>query len=174
MFFKKYKEKAAHKILKNGLPVTGNRQGEGNGKVSSLACVINLDEFDNTEVFKVLAQEMGIRQENFRVIGFTRQQDTNAYYGIPVFREEELGWKGEIRNGHYKELLEKPYDMLLSYYSKPNLLLGLATLQVRAAFKVGLTGEYEKGNDFILNVSPDRFPEFREELIKYLTILNKI
>ncbi|MGS2738282.1 DUF6913 domain-containing protein [Sinomicrobium sp. M5D2P17] len=174
MFFKKYKEKAAYKILKKGLPVTGGRQGNEGVKVSSLACVVNLDEFEDTGAFKVLARDIGVRQENFRIIGFTPRKDANAFYGIPVFHEEELGWKGEIRNGHYKELLEKPYDMLLSYYSRPNLLLGLATLQINAAFKVGLAGEYEKENDFIMNISPDRFPEFREELIKYLTILNKI
>ncbi|RNL82236.1 hypothetical protein ED312_17310 [Sinomicrobium pectinilyticum] len=174
MFFKKYKEKAAYKILKKGLSARSGGQGYGSAKVSSLACVVNLDEYGETETFKTLARDIGVRQENFRIIGFIPRKDANAFYGIPVLHEEELGWRGEIRNGDYKALLEKPYDMLLSYYSKPNLLLGLATHQIKAAFKVGLAGEYEKENDFIMNISPDRFPEFREELIKYLTILNKI
>ncbi|MBC9795331.1 DUF6913 domain-containing protein [Sinomicrobium weinanense] len=174
MFFKKYKEKAAYKILKKGLSSNSGERNAGNDKVSSLACVVNLDEFDDVEAFKELAMDIQVRQEHFRIIGYTGRKDANAYYGIPVFRQEDLGWKGEIRNDRYKQILDRPYDMLLSYYSQPQLLLGLATLQVRSAFKVGLTGEYEKGNDFILNTTPNRFPEFRTELIKYLTILNKI
>lgn len=174
MFFKKYKEKAAYKILKKGLSVRSDRQSTGDDKVSSLACLVNLDEFEDVEAFKGLAGAMNVRQEHFRIIGYTQRKDANAYYGIPVFRHEDLGWKGEIRNNRYKQLLDRPYDMLLSYYSQPELLLGLATLQVRSAFKVGLKGEYEKGNDFIMNIAPGKFREFKEELIKYLTILNKI
>lgn len=174
MFFKKYKEKAAHKILVRGLSANSGRHDAGSDKVSSLACVVNLDEFDDVEAFKELARDMQVRQENFRIIGYTDRKDANAYYGIPVFRDEDLGWKGVIRNDRYQQLLDKPYDMLISYYSRPGLLLGLATFQVNAAFKVGLKGEYEKGNDFIMNITPERFPEFRKELIKYLNILNKI
>lgn len=174
MFFDKYKEKSAHKILRKGSQAVTGRAGNGNSKVSSLACVVNLDEFEDVEAFSALAGDLGVKQEHFAMIGYTTRRDADAFRGIPVFTAEELGWKGKIRNDHYRQVSERPYDMLLSYYCTSAVLLGLATLGIRAGFKVGFAGMYERENDLIMNMSPERFPEFREELIKYLTILNKI
>ena len=44
----------------------------------------------------------------------------------------------------------------------------------KANFKVGLSNNDERLHDLILDIDPNKFDVFRNEFVKYLTILKKI
>ncbi|RAV30138.1 DUF6913 domain-containing protein [Sinomicrobium soli] len=175
MFFKKYKEKAAYKILKKKLAYPTGPKGTSEAKrISSVACLVNLDEFDDVEALRGLSHSLEVDPEHFHILGFSGKNNAYESPGIPVMRKTDLGWKGKIRHEGYSGMKDRHYDLLLNYYSVASPVLALASTGIGSSFRAGLAGVYEKMNDLIINVSPENFPEFKRELVKYLTILNKI
>ena len=45
---------------------------------------------------------------------------------------------------------------------------------LKANFKIGLSNTDQRLYDLIIDVKPDQFGVFKEELKKYLTVLNKL
>ncbi len=174
MLLKKIKVIAVKKALKNALAEYGLNRSTSNGKVNSFACIINIDEFNHIEVFYELAKEMGLRQDQFKIIGFSVLESDNSHHTIPVFYSKDLGWGGKIENTDINELLNKEYDLLLNYFENTPLVLSLVSVYAKAAFKVGLTPKNQLYNNMVIDVKTNEFLKFKQEFLKYLSILNKI
>ena len=174
MFIKKLKQAAAKKVLENSLKNQDLLTENDKNKISSFACILNVDEFNHTEVFYELAKELGLRQDQFKMIGFTASDIQKANFSVPVFSPDDLGWNGKIENGDIREFLDKEYDLLLNYYEEAPLILSLASVYTKAKFRVGLKEKNEKYNNMILGVAAKEFLKFKPELLKYLSILKKI
>ncbi|MEJ1222160.1 DUF6913 domain-containing protein [Sediminicola sp. 1XM1-17] len=169
----KFKHKSGRKFLKKELGRTIARSDRKKG-ISSIGCIVNLDQFDDTNVFYDLVHEFSLEPNAVHVIGYREERDKNSPYTTPVFSDRDLGWGGVIENAYAKEFLNREYDLLINYYSKDKLLLQLMTLQTKTRLNVGF-GEVDKNlNDLILNISIKDFDIFKKELRKYLFILNEI
>lgn len=175
MLLKKLKLVSAEKALKKALLShdlflnTDNKT-----KIKSFACILNIDEFNHMEVFYELAKEIGLRQDQFKIIAFSASNTDNTNYSIPVFNADQLGWNGKIENGDINEFLSKEYDLLLNYYENPSLILSLVSVYTKAKFRVGLQPKNEAYNNMVIEVKATEFLKFKPELLKYLSILNKI
>ena len=90
------------------------------------------------------------------------------------FYPENFGWKGKIEGADLVDFVNEPFDALISYYRQDNLELNMATLKSKANFKIGISSKDERLNDFIINIAPDQIKIFKNELIKYLKVFNKI
>lgn len=90
------------------------------------------------------------------------------------FDPKDFGWGGTIKNTELQSFLDTEFDVLISYYAKDQLELKLLTALSQAKFKIGILQTDERLNDLIIKTDISEFNVFKDELIKYLTILNKI
>lgn len=175
MFLEKLKKKAALKSLKRVLKTSGaNFNGAIPERIKSAGFIINFDEFNHTEVFKELSEQMGLKANEYKVIGFSGKGLSANNYSIPVFSEKDLGWNGNFKNGDIDEFLSRKYDLLINYYHRSPVILKLVSARTNSAIKIGLLDENQELNDIIFSIKPNLFSKFRDELIKYLKILKRI
>ena len=169
----KLKYKSGAKFLNEALqkPVVPAERSHG---ITSVGCIVDMDEFDNTDVFFQLQEEYSLRPNAVKIIGYKNYYDKNSPYSTPVFSDKDLGWNGNIENSYALEFLSREYDLLINYYKKDNLLMKLMSVKTKARFRVGFTEVDSYFNDLILDVPLNEFKVFKQELKKYLGVLNEI
>lgn len=177
MFLKALKQKLKHKsgrkYLKQLLERPSKSSNTGKG-ITSIGCIVDLDQFDNANLFYQFVEDFSLRPNSVKIIGYKSFYDKNSPYATPVFSDKDLGWKGEIQNSYALEFFSREYDLLVNYYTDDHLLLQLMTIKSKARIKVGF-GEVDKNlNDLILHTSIKDFNLFKQELKKYLKILKEI
>ena len=172
MILKGFKEKSKKKylnklLLERQVNVTDN-------EVKSLGVVLNIDEVDDFDLFRELAETMKIHPNKLKVIAFSesKKDDLNAWDSCYNFKD--FSWKGSVKNIELQSFLDKDFDVLISYYEKEILELKLITALSKAKFKVGILQTDERLNDLIIKTNLKQFELFKTEVFKYLTILNKI
>ena len=176
MILDKLKHQAAIKSLKKALDAN-EKNASGyikTTKIQTIGFVVNFDEFNHTEVFKELAEQIGLRPNSFKIIGYSEKGITGSGYTIPVFSDKDLGWGGNFKNGDIDEFLSRDYDLLVNYYQKSTPILKLVSVRAKAGVKVGLLDDNQAINQITFKIAPSSFTKFRDELIKYLKILKKI
>ncbi|WP_291864222.1 hypothetical protein [Maribacter sp.] len=169
----KLKRKSGAKFLKAELskPLVEVERKKG---ITSIGCIVDLDKFENADLFYEFIEEFSLRPNAVKIIGYKNFYDKNSPYAIPVFSDKDLGWKGNIENSYALEFLSREYDMLVNYYDEENLLLELMTVKTRARVNVGFIEVDKVYNDLILNTPIKNFKVFKKELKKYLRVLNEI
>ena len=169
----KFKVKSGLKHLKEELkkvsPTINRKRG-----ISSVGCIVDLDQFNNADVFYELLEEFSLRPNAVKIIGYKSFYDKNSPYSTPVFSDKDLGWNGAVENSYALEFLNREYDLLINYYTQESLLMQLMTLKAKARIKVGFGEVDENLNDLILNVPIKDFKMFKKELKKYLVVLKEI
>ncbi|MEP3836671.1 MAG: hypothetical protein ABJM36_03440 [Algibacter sp.] len=172
MILKGFKENSIKKYLNKLL---ANREVTvSNSQVISLGVIVNIDEFDDFEVFRELADYIKIRPNRMKVIAFSSSKKESLLSWDQCYNPRDFGWKGAIKNTELQTFLNKEFDVLISYYEKEILELKLITAESKAKFKIGILQTDERLNDLIVKTNLKQFDLFREEVFKYLTILKKI
>ncbi|WMI65555.1 hypothetical protein RBH94_16005 [Aestuariibaculum sp. YM273] len=172
MILKGFKEKSNKKYLNK---VLAERQGAvDDSEIESLGVIFNYDETENFEQFKKLADLIKALPNRVKIIAFSEREIGLQSAWDVCYNVKDLGWKGSINNSELKAFLKTEFDALISYYSKDVLELKLLTALSKAKFKIGVLEEDERLNDLIIKTKLNEFDVFKNELFKYLTILNKI
>lgn len=177
MFLKGLKDKFKHKSgvkflrneLKNAPQFVESRKG-----IKSIGVIVDLDNFDNSDVFSQLIDDFKLRHSAIKIIGYRGFYDKNSPYALPVFSDKDLGWGGDIENSYALEFLTKEYDLLINYYTQDKLMMQLMTVKTKARIKVGFDEVDKDLNDLILQTSLKDFTTFKTELKKYLTVMNEL
>ncbi len=169
----KFKQKSGLKFLNQALTEAQPPIARSKG-ITSIGCLVDLDSFDNANLFYEFVEEFSLRPNSVKIIGYKSYYDKNSPYATPVFSDKDLGWNGNVENSYALEFLSREYDLLVNYYNKENLLLQLMTIKTRARVKVGFVEIDQAYNDLILNTPMKDFNVFKKELKKYLGVLNEI
>ncbi len=172
MILKAFKEKSNKKHL-NKL-IAERHVNVDDSKINSLGVILNIDEFDDLELFRNLADFIKIRPNKLKIITFSANKKEKQYTWDDCFDFNDFGWKGQIKNIELQTFLNTKFDALISYYTNEQLELKLLTALSKAQFKVGILQTDERLNDLIIKTNLKEFNVFKAELYKYLTILNKI
>nr|WP_299340812.1 hypothetical protein [Allomuricauda sp.] len=169
----KFKVKSGLKYLQEEMekPPLAVERDKG---ITSIGCIVDVDNFPKADRFYDLIEEFSLRPNAIKIIGYKRDFDKNSPFAIQMFSDKDLGWKGDIENGYVLEFLGREYDLLINYYQEDNLLMKLLSVKTPARLKVGFSSLDPKLNDLILNTPFKDFDEFKEELKKYLTVLNEL
>ncbi len=177
MFLKAIKQKLKHRSGLNfikQLLKQAPRGVQGGKKITSIGCIVDLDAFNDSNLFYQFIEEFSLRPNSIKIIGYKKVHDKNSPYATPVFSNKDLGWKGKIENSYALEFMSREYDLLINYYTDDYLLLQLMTLKTKARLRVGF-GEVDKHlNDLILHTPISNFNQFKKELKKYLKVLKEI
>ncbi|WP_209399964.1 hypothetical protein [Pseudozobellia sp. WGM2] len=155
--------------LTKELPTINRSQG-----ISSVGCIVDLDHFEDANVFFEFVEDYKLRPNAVKIIGYKSFYDKNSPYSTPVFSDKDLGWNGNIENSYALEFLSREYDLLVNYYTEENLLVQLMSIKTKARFRAGFKDVDMVYNDLILDAPLKDFKTFKTELKKYLGVLNEI
>lgn len=172
MFIKYIKEISLKKILKRSLH---------NVKPSSLTTPIQtvglvIDEsyfYDKEQLMQELVA-CGIKENNIKMIVFRDKIKKNEIFSQPTFSNNDVSWKGDLKQIFATDFVNTPFDMLISYYDIEKAPLLLITNQSKALFKVGFSTVDKRLNHLMINTNAENHKVFVDELFRYLKILNKI
>lgn len=169
----KFKQKSARKYIKQALskPLAETTREKG---VRKIGCIVDLDKFDNADVFYEFLETFQLQPNAVKIIGYKSFYDKNSPYATPVFSDKDLGWSGDIENSYALEFLHREYDVLVNYYDENSLLLNLMSIKTIARFKVGFKKVGPDFNDLMVDIPLTEFKTFKTELKKYLGVLNEL
>jgi hypothetical protein len=169
----KFKHKSGTKFLEQELKRTPVALKRKPG-INSLGIIADLESFKEEDRFFELVDDLGLKSNTLKIIGYREYYDKNSPYATPVFSDKDLGWKGAIENSYALEFLSRDYDLLINYFDQPRLLLYLMSVKTRAAMRIGFSGVDPVYNDLILENPLADFDTFRVELKKYLVLFNQL
>ncbi|WP_341214807.1 hypothetical protein [uncultured Wocania sp.] len=172
MILKGFKEKSNKKHLNKLL--SQRKVSVADSKIESLGVILNIDEVDDFELFRILANNINVRPNRLKIIAYSANKKENLSTWDDCFNPKDFGWKGTIKNVELQSFLNTNFDALISYYINDVLELKLLTAKSKAQFKIGILQTDARLNDLIIKTSLKEFDVFKAEVHKYLTILNKI
>ncbi|TXE17444.1 hypothetical protein ES692_09200 [Psychroserpens burtonensis] len=172
MILKVFKEKSNQKYINKLL--SARQVAVSNNKMNTVGVILSVSEFSDFESFRLFFKSLGIQAAKTKIIAFVEDtKDSNELWDT-YFNPKDFGWKGKINNIDLQIFVDTKFDVLISYYKENHLELNLITASSKANFKVGLTNEDERLFDLMIDVKPKEFSVFKDELKKYLTVLNKL
>jgi hypothetical protein len=169
----KFKYKSGLKYLKEELNSPPEIIERPRG-INSVGIIVDMDTFDHTESFYDFIEEYKLRPNAVKIIGYKGYYDKNSPYSTPVFSDKDLGWNGNIENSYALEFLSREYDLLVNYYTQDNLMMQLMTIKTKARINVGFAALDRSFNDLILEADLQDYKTFKNELKKYLQVMNEI
>ncbi|MEZ4796451.1 MAG: hypothetical protein R2785_04715 [Flavobacteriaceae bacterium] len=172
MFFKRFKKKSNQKYINN---ILNNRKTSVDDRpIKYVGVIFNHDEFKNYDQIRGLFKSIGINENRVKFLTFITDEKSRPNSWDAYFYPENFGWNGKIEGADLVDFVNEPFDVLISYYQNEELELNLATTLSKANFKIGITNKDERLYDFIINIKPNQINVFKNELIKYLKVFNKI
>ncbi|RED45890.1 DUF6913 domain-containing protein [Seonamhaeicola aphaedonensis] len=172
MFLKGFKEKSNKKYLNKLL--SKRLVNVTNSRAESLGVILNADEFNDFESFRKLANFIKIKANRLKIVAFSENKKDDLNFWEVCFNPNDFGWNGTIKNVELQSFLDESFDVLVSYYQQEVLELKLITAASKAKFKIGVLQTDERLNDLIIKTDITEFEVFKNEIFRYLTILNKI
>lgn len=143
-------------------------------KIESLGVILNSNEFDDFEAIRDFSKELGIHPNKIKIIAYTEDADLVSSSRELLFSKKEIGWNAKIKNNELADFISKKFDALLCFYNEEIIEINVVTALSKASFKIGLSGHDERFFDLILDIKTKKIELFKEELKKYLNILNKL
>lgn len=172
MFLKAFREKSNRKYINKLLDIP--KAAVNNNKVKTIAVLLNANEYDDFESFRLYFKELNLTSPKHKVVAFVNDDKYESSQWETYFSPKDFGWKGKLNNIDLQSFVDEDYDVLISFYKQESLELNLITALSKANFKVGLARNDERLYDLIIDLKPKEIETFKKEFKKYLNILNKI
>lgn len=169
---KGFKQKSNEKYLDS--IINSREVNVNNDKIKSLGIIFCIDELEDFELFRNLAEAIKVRPNKLKIIAYTESIKDAPNFWDTYYHSEDFGWNGKIKNVELQSFLDTKFDALVSYYEKDILELKLLTAMSKAKFKIGILKTDQRLNDFIIKTKLKEFYLFKRELVRYLNILKKI
>lgn len=172
MFLKVFKGNSNQKYINKLL--AARKATVDSRKISSVGVILNFEEFKDFEAFRTYLKELGVKPNKTKIITFIKDEKDINFHWETYFTPKDFGWKGKINNVELQTFIDTEFDALISFYKDEILELNSIVAQSKANFKIGLSNIDQRLYDLIIDVKPSQFAIFKEELKKYLTVLNKL
>lgn len=161
-------QKFINKLLSRRKPILSS------DKIAFVGIVINLNEFDDFEAFRIFFGDLKINPNKIKIAAYTDDSKLVSTSIELLFSPKDFGWKGKVKNNELETFAKTKFDALISFYKEDNLELNMVSALSKANFKIGISDKDERLHDLIIDVKPQEIDLFEKELIKYLTILKKL
>jgi hypothetical protein len=172
MFLKFIKDFALKKIIKKSL--SGYKPVADSDVVTTVGILIDESYFFDKESLIVELIANGIRRSDIETLSFKERIKPKEIIDCCHYTRKDISATGTFLKEDVAAFVNKPFDMLISYYDVEKAPLLLATLKSKAKFKVGFSSIDSRFNNFMISSQAEKYTEFVSELFKYLRILNKI
>ncbi|PZR20034.1 MAG: hypothetical protein DI539_12095 [Flavobacterium psychrophilum] len=172
MFLKFIKDFALKKIIKKSL--SGYKPVADSEVVTTVGVIIDESYFFDKENLILDLIANGIQRSNIETLSFKERIKKKEIVDCCHYTRKDISATGTFTKDDVAAFINKPFDMLISYYDVEKAPLLLATIKSKAKFKVGFASIDKRLNNFMISSQAEKHAEFISELIKYLKILNKI
>lgn len=172
MFLKGFREKSNKKVINSLLDT--RKISVTSSKVNHLGVLLHINEFDDFEAFRKLANKMNVLPNKLKIVAYTSNEKEVPNFWEVCFTEKDFGWKGAIKNIELQTFVDTKFDALISYYLDEVTELKLITAKSQAQFKIGILQDDERLNDLIIKTKIKQFDVFQKEVLKYLHIFKKL
>ncbi len=142
--------------------------------LNTLAILIDATEPVNIVALVKLANELGVKSENLKVIGYKEDKDIIDEKGASYYNDKSFGMNGLIKNQMLQDFIRKDFDVLISFYTEDKIELQYVAAASKAKLKVGFAEVDHRINDLIIGSTMNNANLFIVELKKYLKILQVI
>lgn len=145
-----------------------------NDQLHSIGFLVDEDMNIDLENIYDISNDLGLQRKDVKIFSFSEVKTKTPSLHQNKINNKDFTWRGEINNQNASEFLETPFDVLIGYYHHHNDYLDLLVSKSKAKFKVGFKGVDDRLFDLLIDVDPNSITDIKNELIKYLRILNKI
>lgn len=172
MFLKFIKDFGLKKIIKKSL--AGYKPASSADPVVTVGILVDEGYFFDKELLIAELVREGIPGSNIETLSFKERIKPKEIVDCCHYTRKDISVTGTFEKEDVAAFVNKPFDMLISYYDVEKAPLMLATLKSKAKFKVGFSSIDNRLNGFMISSQAEKYTEFVSELFKYLRILNKI
>lgn len=172
MFLKFIKDFGLKKIIKRSL--SGYKPTASPDAVNTVGILVDESYFFDKEAFIAELVANGIQRNAIETLSFKEKIKPKEIVDCCHFTRKDISVTGTFEKEDVAAFINKPFDILISYYDVGKPPLMLATLRSKARFKVGFSNVDNRLNNFMISSQAEKYKEFASELFKYLKILNKI
>ncbi len=145
-----------------------------NDPLRTLGFLVDERVFKDLEPLQECWQYFGLQPKDVKVFSYLEVKKSAPSLRSNQMTNKDVTWKGVISNVNAVEFLERPFDVLVGYYSGSHPLLDLLISKSKAKFKVGCQEATPGVFDLIIDMTPLERASYLEELKKYLIVLNKM
>jgi len=171
MFLKFIKDFSLKKIIKNSL--LNYKPTASPDKIVTVGLLLDETYFSKEALIEELTTN-GISRRAIETLSFVERVKKGQAPDCCHYTRRDVSVTGNFEKTDVAAFLNKPFDMLISYYDVEKPPLVLATIKSKAKFKVGFAGTDKRLDNFMIASQAEKYKEFVAELFKYLKILNKI
>ncbi|WP_228520837.1 DUF6913 domain-containing protein [Flavobacterium sp. HJJ] len=136
--------------------------------------IVDESHFLETDALKQEIIQNGIVEDNIKIVVYRDSLKNKEVYFYSTFSLKDLNLKCEFTDKGINEFISDEFDLLISYYNEEKPFLLLLTNNSKAKFKAGFSTVDKRLNHLLVNIAPENYKGFTEELFRYLKILNKI
>lgn len=172
MFLNFIKDSGLKKIIKKTL--SNYKPGASDGQIATVGIVLDETYFKDKEALINKLVQQGIQRSAIETLSYLDKIKKGEQPDCCHFTKKDITSGGEFTKQDVAAFINRPFDLLISYYDVAKPALVLATLKSKASFKVGFSTVDNRLNSFMIASQAEKHEEFTEELIKYLKILNKL
>ena len=169
MFKKFWHRRAAKKSLHTSLEEKNLSRAF---KIKHVRVILDSSLEIEQQFFNELAKAFGIPQVNITVFAFRGSKEIEKQYAH-FFDEAEVSYFGEFQ-GDLALMCQKEVDLQINYFNKEDLYMEWVSAVAKKKLSAGFLGVNQHLNDIIFDFPPKDINTFKEELVKYLTILKKL
>jgi hypothetical protein len=150
-------------------------------EASSVALLYKISEEEDyikiNKFMKYLKSEFGMKKLFF--LGYWNDPKNEPSFlqtklDFDYFSIKNLNWKGEPTGGNIDNFLNEHFDILIDLNDYFNVPIRYLIMKSQSKFKVGRFHEDNKPFfDLLIGQNHDEFEEFCNQIVKYLTMINK-
>lgn len=172
MFLKRFRERFIQNNTKKLLALP--QEDVRTSKVKTIGVLLNADEFSDYEGFKTYFKTLGLQSHNYKFLAFSATENLEHPQWDMYFYPKDISWRGQIKNPDVDAFIQEKFDVLIAYFTEDSPELDLITAISKANLKVGLSPCKQDFYHLAIAVDIEEIDLFKQELKKYLTVLNKL
>lgn len=149
-----------------------NKQLDASFKINKIAIIVDPISAVDSKFFLNLAKMFKISELQINLLLLDKNSELEKQYQ-QIFNSQEVNFWGRFK-GNLLSFCEPEYDLTINYYNKIDYDFSLISVRTKHKISVGFSGADTRINDVVFDFDPKDKETFKKELLKYMTILNKI
>ena len=151
---------------------TFNKQLDESFKINKITIIVDPTTAVDSKFFLNLAKMFKISELQISLLLLNNNSELEKQYQ-QIFNPQEVNFWGSFK-GDLLIFCESEYDLMINYYNKIDYDFSLISVRTNHKISVGFSGADARINDVVFDFDPKDKETFKKELLKYMTILNKI
>ena len=149
-----------------------NKQLDASFKINKIAIIVDPISAVDSKFFLNLANIFKISELQINLLLLDKNSKLEKQYQ-QIFNPQEVNFWGRFK-GDLLNFCQPEYDLMINYYNKIDYDFSLISVRTKHKISVGFSGADVRINDVVFDFDPKDKETFKKELLKYMTILNKI